>query len=92
MKIIEDEVKARNFDPRKLPRYQSSMLKIVELFKVPRPDMITVPMELTPSERKQNIQLKASKFPVFNFLHQLQDLLDAEEFCHLENLSVNPKD
>ena len=68
------------------------MLKIVQLFPVPRPAMISVPMELTPSEIKQKIQLKAPTFPVFNFIHQLQDLLDAKEFCHLGNLSINAKD
>ena len=89
LKIIEQEIKTHNFNPRQLPRYQSSMLKIVQLFPVPRPAMISVPMELTPSEIKQKIQLKAPTFPVFNFIHQLQDLLDAKEFCHLGNLSVS---
>ena len=89
MKIIEGEVRAGHFQASALPRSQSSLLKILKLFPVPKPVCHSVAYEKTAKQKKDNVQPTTTSFPVFDFYTQLHDLLEAEEFMHLDNLSVN---
>jgi len=92
MRILEAEFSAGNFNPLNLPRTKSSMKKIMKLFPAPPPSMVSVPVERTRTQIKKGIHTKSPAFPLFDFMDQVQDLLDAEEFGDAHNLCVNPKE
>ena len=58
LSIIEEEVRRERFDPKRLPRSKSSMCRIMDLFKVPAPCMVSVPMERTPWQKRHKVQPK----------------------------------
>ena len=87
--IIEEEVRRERFDPMRLPRAKSSMCRIMDLFKVPAPYIVSVPMERTTWQIRHDVQPRRPSFPVFNFLEQLQDLLNEDVFGDVSNLCVN---
>ena len=90
MRIMEHELMLGRFDRLRLPRSRSSLNMIENLFPVAHPLTVSVPMERFPSEIKDDVYPTPTSFPVFDFLRQLQDLLDADEFMNLDNLCVNP--
>ena len=90
--LIEQQLKLGNFTPHSLPRSQSSLRSIFELFKVPSPIVVSVPLERTTQQRKADVLPKRRQFPVFDFQQQLQDLFDEDVFDNPDNLCINPGD
>ena len=87
--IIEREVKLRRFDPYNLPRTRSSLKRTTRLFHCPTPNVVSIPMERSKKEIAADIIAKSPSFPVYNFVQQLQDLLNDEAFSDLDNLVIN---
>ena len=91
LRVVEEEIAGGRFTPHKLPRSVSTFSKVLKLFPVPTPTMMSVPYEGINESGELSV-CKSPVFPVFNFLDQLQDLLDDEVFSDLRNLVVNPDD
>ena len=55
--------------------------------------MVSVPLERTPDEKKNNVSVVSPPFPLWIFAEQLQDLLsDSSIFGNLDNLCVDAND
>ena len=91
MKVISDEVSAHRLNFQCYPSYDSTMLRLSNLFHVPKLTMLSIPLEHTLREQQNHIYHQTPVFPAFSFVEQLQDLLSLSDvFQDLDNLVVNP--
>jgi hypothetical protein len=67
------------------------MLRLSNLFRVPKPTMLSIPLERTLREHHNHMYHQTPVFPTFSFVEQLQDLLSLSDiFQDLDDLVVNP--
>jgi hypothetical protein len=79
LKIILEEVSANRLNLLDPPSSQSTMKDLKQLFVVPIPCMVAIPLERTLLLEQANAFYPHSPtFPTFSFLEQLQDLLSNE--------------
>jgi hypothetical protein len=90
LKIVSEEVKSGRLDLTNTPSYRTTMKDLKSLFRVPLPQMVSVPLERTLDEQRNGIFPRTPTFPVFSFIEQLQDLLSMSDvFRDIDNLHVN---
>jgi hypothetical protein len=90
MKVVSEEVLANRLNLSSVPSYDSTMKRLSNLFRIPRPLMRSIPLERTLREQQQHIYHETPSFPTYSFIEQLQDLLSLSDiFQDLDNLVVN---
>ena len=90
LKIVSKEVKSGRLDLTNTPSYRTTMKDLKSLFRVPLPQMVSVPLERALDKQRNGIFPSTPTFPVFSFIEQLQDLLSMSDvFCDIDNLHVN---
>jgi hypothetical protein len=90
LKIILEEVSANRLNLLDPPSSRSTMKDLKQLFAVPVPRMVAIPLERTLLEQANAFYPRSPTFPTFSFLEQLQDLLSMSDiFRDIDNLVVN---
>lgn len=93
LKIVSEEVCSKRLNLMDAPSYRSTMKDLSNLFSVPVPHNIAIPLERTLSEQATDFYPRSPVFPTFSFLEQLQDLLSMSDiFRDVDNLVLNPND
>ncbi len=75
LKVISEEVLSGKLNLNDYPSYDTTMKRLSKLFSVPKPSIVSIPLERTVAEQDWDIFHPLPVFPVFSFVDQLQDLL-----------------
>jgi hypothetical protein len=75
LKVISEEVLSGKLNLNDYPSYDTTMKRLSKLFSVPKPSIVSIPLERTVAEQDWDIFHRSPVFPVFSFVEQLQDLL-----------------
>ena len=90
MQTIQQEIDHQNFNILKLPMPRTALKHILQRFPSVKPNTASIPLEQTKKQKDNKEEIQTVNFPIFNFIDQVQDILDDDVFADLDNVAVDP--